>query len=182
MAESLKDANLLFALLKAIADTINGSVGELRGDHMKRLVEFYELTGSKSLDVKLDDGRKVATITLSISRDQVTVSDGEAFADWCEKNRPGTVKTEEIPAVTRKYVDPKRVEGILADFLPVPGAKEVTTEDGEIVPGVTFKAGGAPTSFSVKWAPDGQDFLVTGYRLGQFSELLEGSPLREIEP
>ena len=185
MTLTLKDANTRFALLKAFADAIYAEMGANREDHTARLVERYTEEGTKAFDVRLPDGLTVGSISLTIPKPTTEVTNEGAFLDWCEENRPNAVVTvprlAPLPAVpSYRTVDPKAQTLILKDSRPADDGNVVDL-NGCLIDGVTYTSGATPTSFSVRYAPDGREALALAYRRGELNPLAAGSALPAIE-
>lgn len=190
MTLSLRDANTRFGLLKAFADAIYAEMDNNRAEHTARLVERYEEEGTKSFDIKLPDGTKVGSITLTVPKASIAVTDDETFLKWCQANRPDAVAVEVTPAVPevvipakpeqrREYVNPKAITTILKDAKHV--GDFVVTAEGEIIDGVTYRPAPPPSQFSVRYDTDGREALAMAYRRGELNTLASGSALPEIE-
>jgi hypothetical protein len=186
MTLSLKDANTRFALLKAFADAIYSEIASNREIHTARLVERYMDEGTKSFDVLLAGGVKVGSISLTIPKPTTTVTDPAAFLAWCGENRNEDVRWVEgrpavvVPATEGHYeVDPKATTTILTESRPADDGAVVDVA-GVLIDGVTYTNGAAPTSFSVRYEPDGREALALAYRRGELNELASGSALPAI--
>lgn len=187
---NLKDRNLRFALLKAVADAINEELAGERADHLVDLRERYDESGVKSFDVKLPDGTKVAGISLSIPKAATEVTDEEVFTQWCRDNFPTAITEHVIPAQpavvlpatperTVYVVDPKLTATLLKDAKIVDGVP--FTKDGLLIEGVEHKPAGDPKSFSVRYETDGRDALAVAYRAGELDHLVAGSTLPALD-
>lgn len=187
MTLSLRDANTRFALLKAFADAIYAEIADNREIHTARLVERYTEEGTKAFDVKLPDGTKVGSISLTVPKPTTTVSDEAAFLAYCVENRPEALrKIAGSPAVVtpatpdRIEVDPKSATLILAFSKPADDGA-VVDERGVLIDGVTYTNAAAPKQFSVRYEPDGREAIALAYRRGHLNQLTTGSALPEIE-
>lgn len=193
---SLRDRNLRFALLKAVADAINDALAEERADHRDSLLERYDDEGTTSFDVRLPDGTQVAKISLAVPKAATTVTDEDALLAWAKVNAPELVETEVIPAqpertvvmpatdeVVDEFLHPKRVTELLARVKPAPGTDMVVDPDtGVVVDGVTHAPAGRPKSFSVRYSPDGREALAVAYRSGELGHLTAGTVLPDVRP
>ena len=91
---SVKERAMRAAVLKCVSDALKAEVDAERGELFADLVNLYEFTGSKSLDVKLPDGKtKVASITLSMPKAGPAVTDRAAFEAWIAERYPHSVVT-----------------------------------------------------------------------------------------
>ena len=192
MTLSLRDANTRFALLKAFADAIYAEIADNREIHTARLVERYTEEGTKAFDVKLPDGTKVGSISLTVPKPTTTVTDPHAFLQYCVENRPEALRKIEgapaavipsvvIPAVPDHIdVDPKAQTLILAFSKPADDGA-VVDERGVLIDGVTYASAADPKQFSVRYEPDGRESIALAYRRGQLNSLASGSALPAIE-
>lgn len=176
MSASLRDRNLRMALLKAIADAVQDALKAERATHMADLIERYEDEGTKSFDVKLPSGTKVATISLSIPKDAVEVVDPDGLAEWAKDHDMSLIRERHVPAVPAHTVvelDPKRVAELLKRAKPMPGDTQVVDgATGELVDGLALVVGGTPKSFSVRYTDDGRTDLGDAYRAGALDHLV----------
>lgn len=192
----LKERNLQFVLLKAIADAAAKELGRLRADHLTPLLERYDEDGSTAYKVRLPGATGadslVATVTLSVPQDALEIADVDAFTAWCEANHPDAVNVETIPG------EPERVEVIPATEDRIEKtlvSKEVTTifkqlkvveagivdpSTGTLVDGVTNVPGSRPKQFAVKYQPDGVEQIVGAYRAGKLDHVIAGTTLPEV--
>jgi len=187
MTLSLKDANTRFALLKAFADAIYSEIADNREIHTARLVERYTEEGTKAFDVKLPDGTKVGSISLTVPKPTTTITDEHAFLAYCVENQPEALRTiAGSPAVVtpatpdRVEVDPKAATLILAFSKPADDGA-VVDERGVLIDGVTYTSAADPKQFSVRYEPDGREAIALAYRRGQLNVLTGGSALPAIE-
>jgi hypothetical protein len=191
---SLKDDNLRFTVLKAIADAVQDEMTRLRASHMTALLERYDDEGTKSFEIRLPGlDTVVATISLSVPKDSIEHTDPEAFEAWLEKNHPHAVIVEEIPAQpehtvvvpasparTERFIDPKALTAVMKQFKATPDGV-VDTATGVMVDGVENKPGGRPRSFSVRYEADGRDLITQSYRDGKLNSIVSGGPLPAID-
>lgn len=191
---NLRDRNLRFALLKAVADAINEELALERGDHTRDLKARYEDEGTTAFDVALPDGgAKVAKISLSVPKPVTEIVDEEAFVAWCRENMPTAVTETVIPAEPERVipatpertvytVDPKMADTLLKGTRPVDSAGGPVVDDGGLlVEGVEYRPAGAPKSFSVRYEKDGREALALAYRAGALDHLVGGSTLPQLE-
>lgn len=192
---NLRARNTRLALLKTFADAIKDALDQERADHLEALRTRYVEEGTKSFDVKLPNGVKVAAISLSIPKATTEVTDPEALLNWAVENAPTLVEEVAHPAVpeqiipaqpawTEQRVDPKRVTAFIEDHVKPVDASErgpvVDLATGTIVEGITFTPEDDPKSFSVRFTSDGRLDIVEAYRSGLLAELLPGTPLPVI--
>ena len=161
---TIKEDALYAVAIKALADFAKERSEEIRGLMMAELTAFYDETGAKSVDVKLIDGTKVATIPLSFSRDGFRVENPTAFVDYVEKVQPLAI---------RKTVDANWQRTYLAGLTNVDG-EAVDPETGEVVPGLGAVPGGVPKSYSVRYANFGRDAMLEAIGRGELGNLLAG--------
>jgi hypothetical protein len=191
---NLRDQNTRFSLLKAFRDAIDAELSNEREEHTAELLRLYEESGIKSMDVKLPDGGKVATISLSIPKPTFKITDEQALLDWCQANMPTAVHVDVIPEQPEQVIpavpehevyrlDQGMVDALLKGAKPVdPSAGGlVVDEDGTVVDGVEFVPAGAPKSFSVRYESTGREALAMAYRAGELDHLVAGSTLPALE-
>lgn len=176
---SLRDENLRVALLKAFGEWVDAELTSVRAAHRDTLVERYQDEGTKSFDVKLPDGTKVATISLSIPKDHIDVTDPDALIEWGKANDPTIVTTVDHPAVpahTTVELDLKRVAELIGRAKSADGVV-VDPDTGTVIDGLTFRPGGPPKSYAVKYTDDGREHIGTALRAGELAHLVAGTPL-----
>lgn len=191
---SLRDKNLRIALLKAFVDAIEDELKRERETHRDELVTRYDDEGTKSFDVKLPDGVKVATISLSIPKASTEISDGDALMAWAKENapelltvveHPGTpaVRVPAKPPWTEHQFNLREVNALIDRLEPVDSANPgpvVDPDTGQIVDGVTHTPAAAPKSYSVRYTDTGRADLARAYRSGALGEVVAGTPLAII--
>jgi hypothetical protein len=189
---NIRDLNLRFAFLKAVADAIDAELKAERSAHTSTLLEKWRDEGTKSFNILLPgSGAKVGTITLTEPKPSTDVVDEAAFLAWCKENRPDAIAVEVIPAIPeqvipaqperrREYVDPKAQTAILAELKAADDGDVVDPETGTLVDGVEHKPAGEPRSFSVRYEKDGRADLALAYRRGQLDHLAAGTALPQI--
>jgi hypothetical protein len=165
---SIKDDALYTVAIKALADFAKERLDEVRALMLDELVTFYDETGAKSVDVRLPDGTKVASIPLSFARDGFTVSLEDEFVAHVE-----TV----CPMAVRKVVDSTWQRTYLASLQSTPDGTVIDPATGEVVPGVAFVAGGAIKTYSVRWDGDGRDSTIAALRSGAIPGVLDASEI-----
>lgn len=180
---NLRDDNLRLALTKAIADVIAESMATMRADHFDVLMQHYEDSGTKSFTVKLPDGTKVASITLSEQKESYDVVDDAAFLDWAREHDPDMVRTisaPPVPALEYQEVKPAAKAAFLRR-LQHSGSLPFDPVTGEVPDGVEYKPAGRPKSFSVRYEPDGRAQVIDSWRTGQLTDLVGSDVLPRIE-
>jgi hypothetical protein len=158
---SIKDQAFRVAVLGALKDALGSQYADERGDLLEQLVAAQGELGVKSLDVSLPDGTKVATVTLTQPSTRVEVVDEDAFTKWVEANYPTEVQTitSVRPAFRRVVLDEVFVTGQMPN-------------------GVQVRPAPTPTSFSVRYTPEGRPAIADAWRAG----LLDWNPaLLELE-
>jgi hypothetical protein len=187
----LKDRNLRFALLKAVADGINTELAIERDSHTYDLVERYEDDGVKSMDVKLPSGTKVAAISLSVPKATTEVVDEQALVAYAKESAPWLLKDHHHPAVPEQVIPAQAAyteqildREALAEWIktvkpvePSAGGPVVNPDSGEVVDGILHTPEGKPRSFSVRYATDGRDDLARAWRAGELEHLTADSIL-----
>lgn len=195
---SLKEDNLRFVVLKAVADAIAKEVGDLRSDHLTPLLERYDDEGTKTFEVRLPgpggQDVHVATLALKVPKDSFQITDYDAFLAWAESNHKDIVHTEVIPGEPeRTVVVPAVPERVEKSILPKGEAfvmKQLKiTEDGIVDPssgtfvdGVSNVPGSRPNSFAVTFEHDGPEHLAGAYRTGKLDHIIAGTSLPAINP
>lgn len=163
---SIKDAALRTVVLRAISDALKAETDNDKAALFDAVVDLYEATGSKTLEVRLPDGEKVATITLAIEQSKPETFDHAALLAWAQENRPEWC--HEVPA--RIEVSEKAaVDGV--EFTPEGIA---VTPGGEVVPGLRMKRGGTPTHTSVRFEKTGRQAIAGAWSRGEFGDALPG--------
>lgn len=163
---SIKEAALRRVVLQAISDALKAETDNDKAALFDAVVDLYEATGSKSLEVRLPDGTKVATITLVIDASKPEVFDRAALTSWAVENRPEWCNA--IPA----HVDVSEkaaIEGV--EFTPEGIA---VTPGGEVVPGLRMKRGGKPKHTSVRFEHEGRQAIAAAWSAGVFGDALPG--------
>lgn len=190
----LRDRNLRYALLKAVADWINDQLEDEKALHRADLVARYAEEGTKSFDVRLPNGPKVATISLTVPKPTTVVVDEDALMEWAHKYASWLLDTEVHPPVPEQVIpaqpgwvdyrlNPKRVTELLDQVIPVNPAAPgpVADSNGLIVDGVEHKPAAEPRSFSTRYTDDGRAAIAEAYHAGQLSHLVAGTVLPAIE-
>lgn len=96
----------------------------------------------------------VGKLEVSLTRDAASVVDEDRFLDWLEQRYPTEVVT------VRRVRNPEWQTRLLAGLIPVdpdevaPGEATLLADaEGEIVPGVAWRAGGRPRCVSITIEP-----------------------------
>lgn len=179
---NIKEELRRMALIKAFADALNDFTKDERASVLDRLLEKYEDEGTKSFNVTLPDGTKVASITLPEGKAADKTVDEAALFEWAEEQ--DGIDVEVIPAQAERKLKKVRsswladkikcaIEGDDGDLIDI--------DSGEVIPGIKRIPGASPSSFTVRFAPDGREKLATAYRRGQLNELVDGTVLPQIE-
>ncbi len=178
---NVRDENLRLALVKAVADEIAAGMTQLRASHLEALVEQYDETGNKSFSVRLPNGMKVATITLPEGKEYFEVANEAEFLAWMRQNHPDTIETVTVPPqpeMTYEQVSPKAATALLKSLTAAgEGAIDVA---GEIVPGVQYHPVKTPSSFSVRYEPEGKARVIDAWRTGELAGLVGTDVLPQI--
>lgn len=176
---------LRLALLKTLADAMKEELEGTRTEVFDDLVRQFDATGSKSFDVRLPDSTKpLGSVSLTIPKDVDDV-DEVAFLAWAKESAPHLLEEIVIPAQEEQrhtaFIPTARTK-----FLN--GLKYIEKDDlyldgdGQVVEGITRKAGGRPKTFSVRLTPAGKEAMLEAYRQGELEHIENGVPLnREIE-
>jgi hypothetical protein len=151
------------AALKALADTVNDRLKEVKNAMQEQLVG----NGISKVTASLPDGTKVATISRSDAKPAAVVIDDEAFLAFVRSIAPGEVSTRLVTEVRPAYRTT-----LLAQMTAAGVARIVDTETGELhdVPGVEVKATRALTH-SVRPITGGKEAIAEAWRTGQLAHL-----------
>lgn len=165
---SLKANALRAAVMKAISDALKAEVDAGRGELMAELLDLYDATGAKSLDVKVGDV-KVASIPLSIPKAGIAVKDQAAFTAFVDSNYPQAV----IVPPTSKQVAAAWQEAYLKECV-IDGGEVIDPNTGEVVPGLEHKEAGRPKTFSIRFEKTGREAIAAAWQDGRLGELMPG--------
>lgn len=91
----------------------------------------------------------LATVTLPVSKDTITVRDGAEFTAWVQRVRPEEIVPTVNPAFQMALMASLRIDG-----------GRVIDADGTEIPGLAVRVGGQPKSLSLRAAPDAQAVLA----------------------
>lgn len=173
-----KVVNMEFLLKKTISDKVAGEVKSDRELVFEALLQAYEDTGSKSFVVKLPNGDKVATFTITEPKAKEVTNEAE-LAEWLENNGYGDqVDAVEIPARVEKHAKPGALDAIGAQLVPDTG--EFVTPAGEVVEGIQLAPAPKPTAFSVRYEKGAQDRVIGAWQQGELAEVDAGAALPQI--
>ncbi|MFE4420372.1 hypothetical protein [Streptomyces sp. NPDC056817] len=151
------------AALKALADTVNDRLKEVKNAMQKQLVD----NGISKVTASLPDGTKVATISRSDAKPAAVVIDDDAFLTFVRSIAPDEISTRLVTEVRPAYRT-----SLLAQMTAAGVARVVNTETGELydVPGVEVKATRALTH-SVRPSTGGKEAIAEAWRTGQLAHL-----------
>jgi hypothetical protein len=151
------------AALKALADTVNDRLKEVKNAMQEQLVN----NGISKVTASLPDGTKVATISRSDAKPAAVVIDDDAFLAFVRSIAPGEISTRLVTEVRPAYRTT-----LLAQMTAAGVARIVDTETGELhdVPGVEVKATRALTH-SVRPTTGGKEAIAEAWRTGQLAHL-----------
>jgi hypothetical protein len=151
------------AALKALADTVNDRLKEVKNAMQEQLVD----NGISKVTASLPDGTKVATISRSDAKPAAVVTDDDAFLAFVRSIAPSEVSTRLVTEVRPAYRTT-----LLAQMTAAGVARIVDTETGELhdVPGVEVKATRALTH-SVRPTTGGKEAIAEAWRTGQLAHL-----------
>lgn len=170
---SLKEHALRTAVLKAVSDALKSEVEADRGDLFEELCGLHELTGAKSLDVTLPDGRKVASISLAMPKAGPAITDSAAFDAFIAEQYPQAI----IKVPARKEIAESFREELLSRLVAAGnpmGSEMVDASLGMLVPGVEYHEAGGPKSFSVRFEKTGREQIAAAWSDGDFGPLMPG--------
>ena len=186
---NLRDTLALYALRKLAADHIYASIKDEKDAILKHLVNDAADSGATSWNVAVTDTdgetHQIAKATLPKAKPSVAVSDQDALMTWLEEHRPDLIQTIEHPATeawTEKKIAPHLADVLLSTTRPAPnenGSRDLVTEDGELVPGVTYKTAPAPSSMTLTWGGKGSPGKELAMRL-LADNAIEGRSLASV--
>jgi hypothetical protein len=179
---SVRDDNLKLALTKAIADVVSEAMAHMRNEHFNVLLEQYEDAGTKQFSVKLPDGTKVATITLTEQKEAYEVTDEVAFLQWMRRQDPDGIETVTVPPQPEwTYEQVKdRTKAATLKRLEHVGDMPFDPITGELVEGVTYRPAGRPKGFQVRYESEGRAQVIDAWRTGALAELVGSDVLPQI--
>lgn len=149
---SLREKLQRFVAVKTLADVLNDAVKDARSTITKELVREYADNDVAKTVVRVN-GAKVATATVNEPSAETKVTDEEALLEWARQNRPDLVEVIEHPATeawTETRVKAPELTRLVQDSEDT-GSGDLTTQDGEIIPGLRYVAHPTPTSFGVHY-------------------------------
>ena len=151
------------AALKALADTVNDRLKEVKNAMQEQLVD----NGISKVTASLPDGTKVATISRSDAKPAAVVVDNEKFLAFVRDIAPDEISTRLVTEVRPAYRT-----NVLAQMTAAGVARIVDVETGELhdVPGVEIKATRALTH-SVRTATGGKEAIAEAWRTGALAHL-----------
>jgi hypothetical protein len=151
------------AALKALADTVNDRLKEVKNAMQEQLVG----NGISKVTATLPDGTKVATISRSDAKPAAVVIDDDVFRDFVRSIAPSEVTTRLVTEVRPAYRTT-----LLAQMTAAGVARIVDTETGELhdVPGVEVRATRALTH-SVRPTTGGKEAIAEAWRKGALAHL-----------
>lgn len=173
-----KQVNLEFLLKKTIADLVNDEITENRKDVFEVLLEQYDDTGSKQFVVKLPNGDKVATFTVTEPKPRERVDDKQLI-EWLIENGYGDqVITKTVPAREERAVKTGALGAIGAELTD---DGYYVTPAGEIVEGIEQVPAERPKSFTVRYADKlAPARIIRAWRSGELSEVDAGDVLPQL--
>lgn len=153
---SLRDRAALVALAKVVGEAIKDGDVQARSTVLTDLLSMWEETGVKSLIVRLPGtDTKVATITLTEPKDRAVIDDPQALLAWVEANRPDEVVTT---TAIRSSFEKWLLDNVTLDDECCLLVDKETGESVEI-PGLSVREAGKPTTFSLRFEPDGRELV-----------------------
>jgi hypothetical protein len=163
---SLADLAATEAVLKALADQIEGQLKKVRADMQAGM----DAAGATQVTAKLPDGTQVAKISLSDPKPAAMVTDPEAFLAWVRDHHP------DKDAIVRRFVTevrPATQAALLADMTAAGVPQWCDPETGELhsVPGVQIRATRS-RSHRVLLSDDGRDAIAQAWRNGELAAVV----------
>lgn len=176
---TLQDRARSAAIAKVVADLVTEYGAEQRAGILNDLLAMYRANGVSKIDVKLDGGGKVATISLAEAKDKAVVADPTAFTAWVEEHYESEVDyTPRVRDTWQKaFLDGTVTLNTETGEVLVPD-----TTSGEVtpVPGLKALKAGEPSSFSLRFTPDAKDKKNGGRQ--QILNSMADSSIRAILP
>lgn len=160
-ADKIKDAMLWEQVSRQAQDIADTIRAELQGEAN----DEFERNGSAS--TWRHDG--VATVSLPVSKPRVTIADQRAYTAWVEKNAPTEVHT--VTTVRETYTK------TLAKRVKIDGDAVCLPDDGQVIPGLAYVAGGRPGSISIK-----KDPALVEQLAGEAADIVAAMALALAEP
>lgn len=181
---SLRDDNLRFALLKALADIVDEELKSQRAGHAQVLFQAYDDSRSTSFDVLLPGGRQAATISLTGIGQAYVVDNEAAFLDWASEHQPQMVKETVVPPQPEqrfREVNASAKTAMLKRLQVDDEGRIYDPKTGLTPDGVSRSGPGQPTGFQIRFTANGRGELVRAYQGGALNQIL-GAALPELEP
>lgn len=150
----MKDTAKRVVAAKLVGDEIKNIERQAKAELLEQMADI----GVRTLDVTGDDGAALATVSKAKGRTTAKVNDVELLA-WVKANRPDQIREVVAPA----YIE------TLKKLAVESGDGVASTEDGDVIPGITVDTGDP----SVSARP-------TAEAKALMRELLQGSPLLEL--
>jgi hypothetical protein len=179
----LRDKNLRLALLKTLADVIDGHLKQERAAHQLLLNEHYAETGNKASDVLLPDGQKVGNMTLiGVSEGRYEVVDEAALLDWAKAHSPSSLRETVVPPQPeRRFTEfYPAARAALLKRLRRDEAGQIVDDNDMAIPGVEYVEPGQPTSFQVRLTEAGKAAVLQAWTDGALDGLTDGTPLPQL--
>lgn len=174
-----RDALLAFILRHTVASRVKDEVEADRADRLEALLALRDDTGADRVEVTLPSGHQVATLSLVKPKAREDV-DQEKVLAWAREHHPDLVERihhDPVPAYTEERVDMTAVRALGLTSMP---DGTVVTADGEVVPGMTVTT--PPVrSFTVRYAPGGQEAVLAAWQGGDLGHLTMGHTLPALE-
>ena len=151
------------AALKALADTVNDRLKEVKATLQEALVG----NSISKVNATLPDGTKVATISRTDPKPAAVVTDPDKFLAWVRANSPHNVTTRLVTEVRPAYTT-----ALLAEMTAA-GCNEVADKETgvvEEVAGVEIKATRS-TFHSVRPVDGGRDAIAKAWSEGRLAHL-----------
>jgi len=151
------------AALKALADTVNDRLKEVKATMQEALVG----NGISKVQATLPDGTKVATISRSDAKPAAVVTDPDKFLAWVRTTAPDEIHTRLVTEVRPAYRT-----SVLAQMTAAGVPRVVDTETGELheVPGVEVRATRSLTH-SVRPVDGGREAIAKAWSEGRLAHL-----------
>jgi hypothetical protein len=149
------------AVLRELRDRLDDEISQARTAVFADLAAARAAMGMKSADVRLPDGAKLGTVTITEPSDGIDV-DPAGFLAWVQAHHPGEV----VPAVREPFR--RKVIGGLV----IAAGQVIFADTAELVPWATVRLAGEPTTFAYRPAKTASAAIEAAYRAGALGHAL----------
>ena len=164
---TFRETALRGVVLKALYDAIKDEAEAGRTEILEGVLGLYESVGAKSLDVSLPSGVKVASITLTIPKDKAEITNVEAYRAYVAEVYPHVPII--VPATAT--IPSAFTEAWLGKLEFDADGNALDPETGELVGFAALKPASSPSSFSIRYAPQGREAIARAWQAGELGNL-----------